>query len=208
MKNLNDISGMPQMRRAFAGWTKQITLTRVAQKVVNGLVIDSTTQFSFKGTIQPLNPKAIMLKPEGQRAWTWLQIHVTSQYLAPSPATVIPRLWDTPGTSWDTPGATYDDSATPTFDEPGSQWDTPGQTFDSDGNAVATPTFDVPGETWDTPGRVFDQVITIPKIQPAWQNLNVNDLIYYNGDKYKIMAQNDYSLNGFIEYHAVKDYQP
>lgn len=117
---LNKASGMPQMRAAFAGWAKKITLVKRTQGVSQqGLVYNIDASFTFMGTIQPLSPKSIVLKPEGQRAWEWLQIHCLA------------------GTS----------------------------------------------------------------------NLNVNDQIVYNGRVFKIMAQNDYSLNNYIEYHAVRDYQ-
>ena len=119
-KPLNQISGMPQMSAAFSGWAKTITLNRRSQTVTDGLVSYAVTPFTFKGTIQPLSPKAIALKPEGQRAWPWLQIHALAGTL----------------------------------------------------------------------------------------NLDVDDQIVYNGDIYKIMALLDYSLNNFIEYHAVHEYQP
>ncbi|MEZ5691191.1 MAG: hypothetical protein R3D71_05965 [Rickettsiales bacterium] len=38
-------------------------------------------------------------------------------------------------------------------------------------------------------------------------NLSTNDIIDYDGIKYKIMSVYDYSLNGFIEYHCVRDYE-
>lgn len=117
---LNQISGMPQMGAAFAGWFKPITLNKRVQNVTDGLVNYTVTPFTFQGTIQPLSPKAIALKPEGQRAWSWLQIHALAGTL----------------------------------------------------------------------------------------NLDVDDQIVYNGDVYKVMAVLDYSLNNFIEYHAVHDYQP
>lgn len=117
---LNMASGMPQMRAAFSGWAKTITLTKRTQGVANnGIVYDIDVNFTFKGTIQPLSPKSIILKPEGQRAWEWLQIHALAGSL----------------------------------------------------------------------------------------NLNVNDQIVYNGRVFKVMAQNDYSLNNYIEYHVVRDYQ-
>lgn len=117
---LNMASGMPQMRAAFAGWAKQITLTKRTQGVgESGIVYNIDVNFTFKGTIQPLSPKSIILKPEGQRAWEWLQIHVIA----------------------------------------GSE------------------------------------------------NLDVNDQIIYNGRVFKVMAQNDYSLNNYVEYHAVREYQ-
>lgn len=119
MKNLSDISGMPQLKAVFTNWQKKITLTRRIQTITAGLVSTADTQFTFQGIIQPLSPRQIALKPDGQRAWTWLQIHVVS----------------------------------------------------------------------------------------SSENLNVNDQIIYNSVIYKIMARLDYSLNGYIEYHAVEEYQ-
>lgn len=116
---LNMQSGMPQVGRAFAGWAKPITLDKIVQEVVNGFVIETPMPFTFTGVIQPLSPKSLYLKPEGQRAFSWLQIHCLS-------------------------GA---------------------------------------------------------------QNLNINDRIVWAGRIYKVMAQNDYSLDGYIEYHAIRDYQ-
>lgn len=113
-------SGMPQMRAAFGGWNRRITLARRTQPIINGLVVDVDRPFTFRGTIQPLNPAQIALKPEGLRAWPWLQIHCIS----------------------------------------------------TDASLL----------------------------QP-------NDKIVWNRQVYKVMAQNDYSLNGFVEYHAVKDFQ-
>jgi len=75
MKNLSQISGMPQMLAAFSGWMQPITLDKATQTNTNGLISTAYTSVLFVGTIQPLSPKQIVLKPEGQRAWTWLQIH-------------------------------------------------------------------------------------------------------------------------------------
>lgn len=119
-KKLNQISAMPQMEAAFSGWAIQITLVVISQIVdANGFVTNSERNISFEGTVQPLEPNKIMLKPEGQRSFEWLQIHCL------------------------------------------------------DRNA----------------------------------NLNTNDRIVYNSQKYKIMAKNDYSLNNYVEYHAIQDYQ-
>lgn len=116
---LNQTSGMPQMGRAFAGWQKTITMARRTQTIVNGLVTNVDKTFTFKGTIQPLDSRKISLKPEGQRAFSWLQVHCFSGSL----------------------------------------------------------------------------------------NLTDNDRITFNGTLYKIMGVWDYSLNGFIEYHLVQDFQ-
>lgn len=144
MRTLRDGSGMPQMGQAFAGWAKPITIIKRKQKVFDGFVTygaptsfdqpgsqwdlegqsydkipDPITAISFSGTIQPLSPKAIALKPEGQRAWEWLQIHSFSGPL----------------------------------------------------------------------------------------DLTTDDQIKYKLRNYKIMAVLDYSLNGYVEYHCIRDYK-
>jgi hypothetical protein len=37
--------------------------------------------------------------------------------------------------------------------------------------------------------------------------LNTNDRIIYGAKTFKVMAPLDYSLNGFLEYHAIEDYE-
>lgn len=72
---LNQLSGMPQMFAAFLGWGSRITVQIVRQTVIDGLVTQTKTPYSFQGTVQPLKPQEIALKPEGQRSWEWLWIH-------------------------------------------------------------------------------------------------------------------------------------
>lgn len=69
---------MPRMAPAFGGWQRKITLQRRIQSVCDGLVETKNVPFTFRGTIQPLSPKQVELKPEGQRQWEWLQIHCQS----------------------------------------------------------------------------------------------------------------------------------
>lgn len=119
-KPLNFGSGMPQVSGVLAGWMKSITLQKRQQLTNDGLVSYVNTDITFSGTIQPLSARQIALKPEGQRAWEWLQIH-----------------------------------------------------------AVA-----------------------------GTKNIADNDQIVYNGIIFKVMATKDYSLNGYIEYHLAREYQP
>ena len=78
-KPLNQLSGMPKVDTALRGWQNNITLETVVDNINNdGLNVPIRTQVTFKGTIQPLSPEQIQLKPEGQRAWRWLQIHAVA----------------------------------------------------------------------------------------------------------------------------------
>lgn len=74
-KTLNNMSGMPQMGAAFSGWTQSMSVIVISQTVVDGLVVEKSTSRSFNGVIQPLGPKQLMLKPEGERGWQWFMIH-------------------------------------------------------------------------------------------------------------------------------------
>lgn len=38
-------------------------------------------------------------------------------------------------------------------------------------------------------------------------NLNTADKILFEGKRYKVMAVKDYSLNGYIEYHVILDFE-
>lgn len=38
-------------------------------------------------------------------------------------------------------------------------------------------------------------------------NLETADKVIFNGKKYKVMEKKDYSLNGFVEYQLVADYE-
>lgn len=46
------------------------------QKTVTGFqVVETPSPINFRGTIQPFTGRQLMLKPEGQRAWTWYTLH-------------------------------------------------------------------------------------------------------------------------------------
>lgn len=118
-KKLSKMTGMPQMGAAFSGWQSRVTLTRITQEVVDGLVTDTGRNITFDGTVQPLKPEMLALKPEGMRSWRWLQIHC----------------------------------------------------------------------------------LTSP------DNLSTNDIIVYDGARFKVMDKLDYGLNNYVEYHLVADYE-
>lgn len=117
--NRHTSSGMPQITSAFDGWMETIVLLKHKEIVVSGFVTKQEVPIEFQGTIQPLSARAIELKPEGQRSFTWLQIHC-----------------------------------------------------------------------------FFPDTPLIPGDRFSW-----------NGSNYKIMELKDYTLNGYLEYHAVRDYQ-
>ncbi len=75
-RSLDKLSGKPQISAAFSGWGSAILLVKISQQIIDGLVQEIAHQIPFHGIVQPLSAKQIALKPEGERAWAWLQIHI------------------------------------------------------------------------------------------------------------------------------------
>lgn len=65
---------IPDVSGALKDRFQYMTFETVAKAVVGFEVQETGTTVSFWGIIMPLSPRALQLKPEGQRAWTWLQI--------------------------------------------------------------------------------------------------------------------------------------
>lgn len=76
-KKLNAVTGMPQMKVAFSGWKRNVSLiVRTTAIDADGFNQPVETTETFKGTVQPLSAEALELKPDAQRGFEWLQIHV------------------------------------------------------------------------------------------------------------------------------------
>jgi hypothetical protein len=115
---LNSQAGtVPEVSGAMRDWFQPMTFGRVVKRTVANQVVETKTPVNFRGVIQPLSERKLILKPEGQRAWTWLQLH-----------------------------------------------------------------------------------------SDVSLKLEVDEVVTYNGVQTRVMAQNDYSLYGYIEYQLVQDY--
>lgn len=80
MMKVSDANSQPFMGAAFSGWERPITFILIKEQIIDGVVKDIPTSISCKGVVQPLEPRKLILKPEGQRSFTWLEIHVVGQY--------------------------------------------------------------------------------------------------------------------------------
>ena len=118
-KNRSLKSGMPNMANTLNGWEVPLTLIKVRQEVVDGDAVKKEEFIRFLGVWQPLRDEELQFKPEGQRSWEWIWIHVKSGTL----------------------------------------------------------------------------------------NLQTQDKVIFNNKRYKVMNVKDYSLNGFIEYQLIRDYE-
>lgn len=73
---LNQQAGtVPNVGGAMLNWFQPMIFMRVVKTNVGYQVVEDGVNYSFRGVIQPFTDRQLVLKPEGQRAWTWLWLH-------------------------------------------------------------------------------------------------------------------------------------
>jgi hypothetical protein len=66
---------VPDVSGGMTDWFQPMVFTQVQKETDAFQVVETPTNVSFRGVIQPLTGRKLELKPEGQRAWTWLLLH-------------------------------------------------------------------------------------------------------------------------------------
>lgn len=74
-----DTGTVPNVNDTMAGWFQPMTFGVVTKQTVNFQEVETVVDFDFQGVIQPLEPRRLQIKPEGQRAWTWFWLHADPQ---------------------------------------------------------------------------------------------------------------------------------
>lgn len=73
---LNQNSGtVPNMSDTIAGYLQAMTFDVLTKTVVDYQNVETTTPVDFQGTFQPFSDRQLLLKPEGQRSWSWFMVH-------------------------------------------------------------------------------------------------------------------------------------
>lgn len=73
---LNEISGtVPDVSGALKDYFQKMTFTPLRKTVSGFQVVENAFPLTFWGVIQPFTPRQLMLKPEGERAWSWFTLH-------------------------------------------------------------------------------------------------------------------------------------
>lgn len=68
---------VPNVGGALTDWFQPMEFTTIVKQTVGFQVVEVPTSVPFRGVIQPLKARELLMKPEGQRAWTWYQLHAT-----------------------------------------------------------------------------------------------------------------------------------
>ncbi len=66
---------VPNVGGALTEWFQPMVFKIVSKAVVNYQAYETAIESPFRGVIQPFTDRQLLLKPEGQRAWTWFTVH-------------------------------------------------------------------------------------------------------------------------------------
>jgi hypothetical protein len=66
---------LPLMADAFSGLTQQIQFAIINSNQDNFDIVETIKTVNyFQGSLQPLHPRMLLIKPEGERRWKWWQL--------------------------------------------------------------------------------------------------------------------------------------
>lgn len=66
---------VPNMGETLTDYFQKMTFTQIVKSVIGFEVLETPTDISFWGILQPFTGKQLALLPEGERAWNWQTLH-------------------------------------------------------------------------------------------------------------------------------------
>lgn len=66
---------VPDVSGAMQDYYQDVVFAPVQKTVVGFQVVETENPINFRGVIQPFTERQLLLKPEGQRAWTWFTLN-------------------------------------------------------------------------------------------------------------------------------------
>lgn len=80
-KTISECGGsLPNLSDALTGWYQPMTVEVITKSVVDFQLSESAVTKTIKAVRQPFSSKQLILKPEGQRAWSWETMHTTEEF--------------------------------------------------------------------------------------------------------------------------------
>lgn len=70
---------IPNMRDALKNWFQYLTFSKVTKSVEAFQAVETREDISFWGLIQVYTDKQLLLKPEGQRSWSWFKVFAQAE---------------------------------------------------------------------------------------------------------------------------------
>lgn len=65
---------LPDCGEILNTWYQPMVFTKVVKKVENFQNVETAVDIYFRGVWQPFTERKLLIKPEGQRSWTWYTV--------------------------------------------------------------------------------------------------------------------------------------
>jgi hypothetical protein len=65
------------MTEAMSNWYQPITFVLITKETINFQVVETRAEIMFNGVVESITPTALMIKPEGQRNWNYINVWVS-----------------------------------------------------------------------------------------------------------------------------------
>lgn len=65
---------VPDVSGALKDWFQAMVFTRVVKTVVGFQAVETPTDINFQGVMQPFTDRQLLLRPEGERGWSWFTL--------------------------------------------------------------------------------------------------------------------------------------
>lgn len=66
---------VPDVSGALTDWYQTMSFNKVVKTTVGFQVVETMTPVTFEGVWQPFTERQLLLKLEGQRAWSWFDLY-------------------------------------------------------------------------------------------------------------------------------------
>lgn len=66
---------VPDVSGALQDYFQNMTFSKVTKTITGFQVSETDDPINFRGVIQPFTDRALSLRPEGQRAWSWFLVY-------------------------------------------------------------------------------------------------------------------------------------
>jgi hypothetical protein len=66
---------LPKLSTAIGPWAQTFNFDVITKRQENYQTVERKSTRTFKGVVAPLSARQLELKPEGQRAWRWQEVH-------------------------------------------------------------------------------------------------------------------------------------
>jgi len=70
-----DTGTVPSVGGAMRDWFQPMVFVLVTKQTIDFQEVELGTPICFWGVVQPLTDRELFIRPEGERAWSWLQLH-------------------------------------------------------------------------------------------------------------------------------------